>query len=298
VLFIREFVVRKHERGLLYRNGDFQRFLAAGIYRFFDPRKRVEVERFDLSQPEFEHRLLDYLVRWHPEAVEDLFVRVETGAGEIAIVYRNGHPWTFVAPERRALFWKGVVHVRAELVDIEAEPAVPRRIVQVLLADLQARRLSPFERAIYVREVPEAHVGLLYVEGRLVGELAPGVHAFWQIGRNIAIEVLDARVKALEVGEQEILTKDHASLRIYLNASYRFADALLTMRSVRDPIDFLYREIQQGLRAAVGRRSLDTLLEDKSAIDRDVFECVQRKFAPLGIDIRDVGINELARVVL
>ncbi|HJR68936.1 MAG TPA: hypothetical protein VKA43_02755 [Gammaproteobacteria bacterium] len=206
MLFIREFVVRKHERGLLFRNGDFERFLAAGVYRFFDPGKRIEIERFDLSQPEFEHRLLDYLVRWHPEAVEDLFVRVETGAGEIAVVHRNGHPWTFVGPERRALFWKGVVHVRAELVDVEAEPAVPRRIVQALLADLQARRVSPFERAIYVREVPEGHVGLLYVEGKLVGELAPGVHAFWKIGRSVTTDVLDVRVRALEVGERRWAT--------------------------------------------------------------------------------------------
>lgn len=206
MLFIREFVVRKHERGLLYKNGDFMRFLAPGVYRFFDPRKRIEVEHFDLSVPEFEHRLLDYLVRWHPEAVEDLFVRVETGAGEVAAVYRNGHPWTFVAPERRALFWKGVVHVRAELIDIEAEPAVPRRIVHALLADLQARRVSPFERAIYMREVPEAHVGLHYVEGKVVGELSPGMHAFWKLGRSVAIEVLDARVKALEVGERRWAT--------------------------------------------------------------------------------------------
>jgi hypothetical protein len=96
--------------------------------------------------------------------------------------------------------------VRAELIDVEAEPAVPRRIVHALLADLQARRSSPFERAIYLREVPEAHVGLLYVEGRLVGELAPGVHAFWKIGRSVTTEVLDVRVKALEVGERRWAT--------------------------------------------------------------------------------------------
>jgi hypothetical protein len=295
VFYIREFVVRKHERGLQFRNGDFVRFLAPAVYRFFDPKKRIEVERFDLSQPKFEHRLLDYLVRWHPEAVEDLFLRVETSADEIAVVYRNGHPWSYVAPEQRALFWKGVVHVRAEIVDAGGNNEVPPRVVQSLLRDLQARRASAFQNAVYVREVPESHVGLLYVEGRLVRELAPGIHAFWQVGRRVAIEVLDARVKALEVGGEEILTKDKASLRVHLNASYRFADALLTMRTVRDPVEFLYREIQQGLRDAVARRSLDALLEDKTAINKDVFEIVQRKFAPLGIDIHDVGVNELAK---
>jgi len=298
VLYIREFVVRKHERGLLFKNGDFVRFLAPAVYRFFDPGKRIEVERFDLSQPRFEHRLLDYFVRWYPEAVEDLFLRVETGADEIGVIYRNGHPWTYVAPEQRALFWKGVVHVRAEIVDASGDGEVPPRVVQSLLRDLQARRASPFRDAVYVREVPESHAGLLYIEGRLVRELAPGIHAFWQIGRRVAIEILDARVKALAVGGEEILTKDKASLRVHLNASYRFADALLTMRTVRDPVDFLYREIRQGLRNAVAQRSLDALLEDKSALDKDVFENVQRKFAPLGIDIRDIGVDELAKITL
>ena len=298
MLFIREFTVRKHERGILFRNGDFQRFLAPAVYRFFDPNKRIEVERFDLTQPRFEHRLLDYLVRWQPEAVEDLFVRVETGAGQVAVVYRNGHPWTWVAPERRALFWKGVVHVKAELIDIASEIAVPQRIVQALRADALARGTSAFESAVVVREVPEAHAGLLFVDGRLVRELAPGVHAFWKIGRSIVIELVDLRVKALDVGEQELLTKDKAGLRVHLNASYRFSDAQLTVRSVRDPVAFLYREIQVGLRSAVAKRSLDALLEHKGSLDRDVFARVHAKLAALGIDLTEVGVNELARVTL
>jgi hypothetical protein len=298
VLFIREFTVRKHERGILLRNGDFERFLAPAVYRFFDPHKRIEVERFDLTQPTFEHRLLDYLVRWQPEAVEDLFLRVETGAGQIAVVYRNDHPWTYVAPERRALFWKGVVHVKAELIDVANEIVVPRRIAQSCITERQGRRSSAFDAAVLVREVPEAHVGLLFVDGGLVRELAPGVHAFWKIGRNVAVELVDLRVKALEVSEQELLTKDKESLRVHLNASYRFNDAQLTVRSVRDPVEFLYKEIQLGLRSAVAKRSLDTLLEQKGSIDRDVFARVHDKLAALGIDLREIGVNELARITL
>ena len=298
MLFIREFTVRKHERGILFRNGDFQRFLAPAVYRFFDPAERIEVERFDLTDARFEHRLLDYLVRWQPEAVEDLFLRVETGAGQIAVVYRNGHPWTFVAPERRALFWKGVVHVKSELVDVANDIVVPRRIAQHCLTERQALRTSAFDAAIFVREVPEAHAGLLFVDGQLVRELAPGVHAFWKIGRNLRVELVDLRVKALEVSEQELITKDKASLRVHLNASYRFRDVQLTLKSVRDPVEFLYREIQLGLRSAVAKRSLDALLEHKGSIDRDIFARVHDKLAALGIDLREIGVNELARISL
>jgi hypothetical protein len=297
-LFIREFTVRKHERAILLRDGDFQRFLAPAVYRFFDPNKRIEVERFDLTEPRFEHRLNDYFMRWQPEAVDDLFLRVETGAGEIAVIYRNGHPWTFVAPERRALFWKGVVHVKAELIDVASELDVPRHIAQLCIGERQALRTSAFDAAILVREVPEAHVGLLFVDGRLVGELTPGVHAFWKIGRNLRVDLVDLRVKALEVSEQELFTKDHESLRVHVNASYRFRDVQLTVRTVRDPVDFLYKEIQLGLRSAVAKRSLGALLEHKGSIDRDVFARVHDKLAALGIDLREIGVNELARITL
>jgi hypothetical protein len=297
-LFIREFTVRKHERGILLRNGDFERFLAPAVYRFVDPRRRLEVERFDLTQPAFEHRLVDYLVRCQPEAVEDHFLTVETGAGQIAVIYRNGHPWTFVGPERRALFWKGVVRVTAELIDVATNLLVPRRIAQSCITERQARRSSPFDAAILVREVPEAHVGLLFIDGQLVRELSPGVHAFWKIGRNLRVELVDLRVKALEVGEQELLTKDKESLRVHLNASYRFSDVQLTMRNVRDPVDYLYKEIQLGLRSAVANRSLEALLEHKGSLDSDVFARVHDKLAALGIDLTEIGVNELARITL
>ena len=45
MLFVREFIVRKHERGLLFKNGDFVRFLAPGVYRFFDPRRRFSTSK-------------------------------------------------------------------------------------------------------------------------------------------------------------------------------------------------------------------------------------------------------------
>ena len=234
MLFIREFTVRKHERGILFRNGDFERFLAPAVYRFFDPQKRLTVERFDLAQPAFEHRLLDYLVRWQPEAVEDLFLRVETGTGQIAVIYRNGHPWTFVAPECRALFWKGVVHVRAELIDVATAVVVPRRLAQSCITQRRARGSSAFDAAVLVREVPEAHVGLLFVDGRLVQELPPGVHAFWKIGRNVSVPLVNLRA----------------------------------------------------------------LLEHKGSLDRDAYARVHDRLAALGIDLKEIGVNELARIAL
>jgi hypothetical protein len=167
MLFVREFVVCKHERALLFKNGDFLRFLAPAVYRFFDPHKRIDVERFDLTRPAFEHRLLDFLVRWYPEEVDALFVRVETGANQIAVIYRNGHPWTALGPGRRALYWKGVVHVRAELVDVTNELAVGPLAARALVDAAITLRLEEVEKLVKVKDDAGSIAMLAGVDGAL-----------------------------------------------------------------------------------------------------------------------------------
>ena len=65
------------------------------------------------------------------------------------------------------------------------------------------------------------------------------------------------------------------------------------MQAAKDPLDFLYKEIQFGLRAAVGTRTLDALLEDKVAIDHVVFGHVRDKFAAIGIEVRGIGVKDI-----
>jgi hypothetical protein len=46
-MLTRTFVVRDHERGVLYENGQVKTLLGPGTYRYFDPLKRKHVETFD-----------------------------------------------------------------------------------------------------------------------------------------------------------------------------------------------------------------------------------------------------------
>lgn len=54
--FIRRVTVKKNERGLLLRNGDFERVLQPGTHWLFAPIDSLGVERFALEQPAFTHR--------------------------------------------------------------------------------------------------------------------------------------------------------------------------------------------------------------------------------------------------
>lgn len=62
------------------------------------------------------------------------------------------------------------------------------------------------------------------------------------------------------------MTRDKVSLRLNLCATYRYTDVLRAFAQLQ-AADHLYRELQFALRAAVGTRTLDDLLENKAVMN-------------------------------
>ena len=58
-------------------------------------------------------------------------------------------------------------------------------------------------------------------------------------------------------------------------------------------VGLVYRELQFGLRAAVGTRTLDELLEDKATIDTIVKEFAAQKLMAAGITLEGVGVKDI-----
>ncbi len=292
-MFYRKFIVRKHERALLYKDGDFYAFLAPGIYRYLTLTSNYELERFDISKPEFEHRMEDYLVQSEPELVSEAFDVIETKAEEVALVYINDQVSAVIGPSLRKMYFKGLVKLKVERFDLSVGLAVERRIARLLFGSADGRVKAIAKNAVVGRVVPEGHVGLLYVDGEIVASLNAGLHAYFNVDRVVSIDLIDMRVRTLEVQGQEILTSDKVALRINLAATYQFEDAALALRKLKDPMDHLYKEIQFGLRAAVGTRTLDALLEDKTSIDEQVAKSLGSRFSEVGISVKSVGVKDI-----
>lgn len=292
MFYVKE-IVRKHERALLFRNGDFVKFLEPGVYRFVTVPHKYTVERFDITVPLFAHRLQDFLIEKYPQEVERHFDVVATDENEIAIVFHNERVTLIMAPATRKLFAKGVHKIRVERFAVADNLDVDQRLAKRLLAGNDPMLKAIADKAVYSRVVPEGHVGLLSVDGELTRSLAPGFHAFFAVERGVAVELFDTRVQTLEVSGQEILTKDKVALRINLTATYQLADVEKAVRAVKDPLDHLYKEVQFGLRGAVGTRTLDALLEDKTAIDKSVAEHLEARFEAIGIAIKSVGVKDI-----
>lgn len=285
--------VKKNERGLLLRGGDFERVLPPGRHWLFAGMGALRVETFALEQPAFVHPLADYLMAREPALVEREFVRVELGETQAGLRSDDGLLVEILPPGTRRLYWKGLIDVRVEVIELaggaELAPALVARLTQT---QLRRRPVAGLD-GVLCMQVPEHAAGLLTVDGRIERLLPPGPHAFWKFGRQVAVELVDLRLQTLEVSGQEILTRDKVALRLNLSATWRYGDVLAAHRLLAKPPEHLYRELQFGLRAAVGTRTLDELLENKSAIDAVVSAQVRERLAAHGLVLESVGVKDI-----
>ena len=285
--------VKKNERGLLLRNGDFDRVLPPGRHLLFDGLDKLRVETFALEQPAFVHGLADYLLACEPEVVAREFVRVELGEAEAGLRFEDGVLVEILPPATRRLYWKGLREVRVEVIDVAAQPALPAELAQRLTqTQLRQRPVAGLAGVLQV-QVPEHGAGVLWLDGQLARVLPAGNHAFWKFGRTVSVDLVDLRLQTLEVSGQEILTRDKVALRLNLAATWRYADVLTAFTQLQKPAEHLYRELQLGLRAAVGTRTLDELLEDKRAIDEVVTAHVRGRLAAFGLLLDSVGVKDI-----
>ncbi len=280
-------VIGDGERGLVYRNRQFAGVLAPGVYRWFDPLKRVDVATHNIAKPEYSGSDAEVLVAAMGVRLGETFVLANLGMDEVGLVLRNGKLEDVLAPGMRKLYWKGLVDVEVRTVSLaeglEVDPAVVKRL----------RQLGTLERITVSLVVPAENAGQLFVDGQLACTLAPGAYAFWNFQKNVGVELVELRVQSMEVSGQELLTRDKVSLRVNLAASIRVADPVAARTKVAKYVDYVYRELQYGLRRVVAARTLDELLGDKASLDADIFGYVRGSVSALGIEVLGVGVKDV-----
>ena len=277
--------VKDGERALLTRNGRLERVLEPGRYRLFDPRRELSAEVLNVVRAEFPAERYAVLNAARPDLAANLFEVVETKANEIAIVSLDGRPVLIMTPWQVHVYWKVATRVDVERIDVANDPRVSARHLA----------MTDRTRALVVTEaVVENHeAGLLYVEGRLVERLAPGRHAFWNVGRKIEVKRLDLRPQAVEITAQEMLTKHRIALRVTLTAFRRIVDPERTVGTVPAVDAWLYRLVQFAIREAVAGRTLDEVLSAKTALDAELRDYVRARVTDSGVEVTELGVKDV-----
>jgi len=285
--------IKKNERALLLRNGDFEQLLGAGKHWVFSGFDKIQLQRFALTEPAFEHELVDYFLAQEPELVEREFVHVSLGETQAGLRLEDGVLVQILPPATRKLYWRGLREQRIDVIDVAEDVRLPAELVSKLQSvALRPRAVAGLDGVLLV-QVPEFHVGVLTLQGQMQELLAPGNHGFWRFNRQVAVTCVDMRSQIAEVSGQEILTRDKVGLRLNMSAVWRFTDVRRAMAQMPKPADHVYRELQFGLRAAVGEQTLDALLENKAAIDQTVLAQVRERLEGSGIALESVGVKDI-----
>ena len=277
-------VVRDDERGFLMRDGRFERLLEPGRYRAFDFGRRLTSEVVKVVRAEFPAERALLFEKTQPDLASKHFALVQPSATEVAIVSFDGEPKHIVLPNTTRAFWKTLTLVEVDMIDTANDPRVAKKHLDKM--ELRGTTI--------VQAVVEAHeAGILFLDGQLKEKLAPGRHAFWQIGRTVRIGKVDLRPRPHEVTAQEILTKDRIGIRVTLTAFTKVIDPEKATLAAADLDNTVYRLIQFAIREAVATRTLDDILAARDTIDREVRGFVTERVRELGIEIGEIGVKDV-----
>lgn len=271
------------ERAIVFRKGRITDILGAGEHVL---KRKDVVERHDLSDPVFVSTFADALVRERPDLVEDHLTEVRTGTDEVAVIERDGRLNEVLGPDARRFLWTAAGPWNVERVDLtdgfEVDPKLGERLTRARMTG-----------AMTVVEVAEADVGLLFVDGSLMGTLDPGVHRFWTAGRKLHVKMVDLRWRAHDVTGHEILTKDRVTLRVNLAADFRVTDPVKAVTAVKDFEDALHRALGLAFRKTLGALTLDALLADKVAVDVEAADAVRTEMAEIGVEVGAIALKDV-----
>ena len=272
------------ERALVLRKGTFHAILGAGEHVL--PARDVEVQKHTLVAPRFVSVYEDALLRTRPDLVEGHLTVFETGADEVKVVDRNGRAYEVVTPDHRQVYWTDAGDWSVQTVPLTDTHVVEDRLAKRLMR-------SGLTKAMTSVEVTDGKVGVLTVDGIVERLLDPGTYWFWQLGRKHVVKLIETRWQTHDVVGQELLTADRVTLRVNLTADYRVVDPLVAIRAVKDFAEALHLALQLAFRKALGAKTLDALLADKTAVSDEAAGKVRVEMAKLGLEVGEIALKDV-----
>jgi regulator of protease activity HflC (stomatin/prohibitin superfamily) len=283
MFFFKRVRIHSYEVGLRFEEGEFMGLLGEGTHRLFNPRGRLHVDVVSRRTPWLQHDKLDVIIK--SDVLQDHAVVVDLKDHERGLVSIDGR-FSHVLPAGQYAYWTGFKDVQVEVVDA--------RSVRFQHADLRVISKSPMiGQVLDICTVERQRVGVLFIDGRFVETLDPGLYAFWKGAGDGKVVEIDQRESTADINGQEIMTSDKVSLRMNALVSYRVVDARKAVTSSDDFRQAIYREVQLALRGVVGTRELDSFLLDKDAVASEIEELVGRRASELGLEIASVGIRDV-----
>lgn len=145
---------------------------------------------------------------------------------------------------------------------------------------------------VSVKQINEYERGVKFTLGKFSKIMNPG----WNIVLPIfqSFKKVDIRTKAVDVPEQEAITKDNVSIKINAVLYYEIFDASKAILAVENFNYAVSQLAQTTMRNVVGTVSLDELLTEREKISGEICSIVDEATDPWGIKVANVELKDIS----
>jgi len=127
--------------------------------------------------------------------------------------------------------------------------------------------------------------------GKYVGLMNPGWRLVWPIIQSY--KKVDLRVKAVDVPNQEAITKDNISVSVNAVIYYKVREADKAVLEVEDFYYAVSQLAQTTMRNAVGQVDLDELLSQRDRVSESIRSIIDKDSDPWGIQVDNVELKDI-----
>lgn len=149
-----------------------------------------------------------------------------------------------------------------------------------------------FVVVISIRQINQYEKGVKFTFGKFSGIMEPGWRLVWPIIQGY--EKVDVRTKAVDVPDQNAITRDNVSVRVNAVIYYRVSDAEKAIIEVEDFRYAISQYAQTTMRNIVGEVTLDELLSNRDKIADRIREIVDQETDAWGLKVLNVELKDVS----
>ncbi|MDW8170071.1 MAG: slipin family protein [Desulfurococcaceae archaeon] len=142
-----------------------------------------------------------------------------------------------------------------------------------------------------IKVVREYERAVIFRLGRLLGSKGPGLFVIIPFIDNFI--KIDLRVRAVDVPEQQIITRDNVTVGVDAVIYYRVFDPILSVTKVENFHYAVMMLAQTTLRDVIGQVDLDDLLTKRDEINKRLQQILDEVTDPWGIKVTAVTLKQV-----
>ncbi len=142
-----------------------------------------------------------------------------------------------------------------------------------------------------IKQINQYERGIKFAFGKYVGMMEPGWSIIWPIIQSY--QKVDIRTKAVDVPDQEAITKDNVSAGISAVIYYKVIDASKAVLEVENFFIAIHQLAQTTMRNVIGEVELDSLLANRDTVASRIKDIVKETTTQWGLEVISVELKDI-----